>query len=171
MLGLPPSALRDLRAIVERYDLHAEPFCPVPMLQVARDEGWLVRFRSPMGRLYGVGVVDGPDRVMLINEAVSPAWQRYAMAHELAHDLLGHQGWFTCADSELSRRVLVREEVDANKGAAYLLVPAAALGLDTIADATEMCGVPSDVVELRRACALGVRERVWSVLGACVGIM
>jgi hypothetical protein len=165
MLGLPASGLRELRALIERRGLHAEPFAPVAARQLARDEGWHLRFAASMGALYGVGVVDGTTRLMVLNEAVSLEWQRFAIAHELAHYVLGHAGGvFTCLESELVRAERTREEIEANIGAAYLLIPDRALGLAEVADVAGLCGVPFDLVELRRACAIGVRDRPWSVL-------
>jgi hypothetical protein len=147
MLGLGGSGLRDLRALIDRRGLHVEPFTAVAARQLARDAGWHVRFASSMGVLYAIGVVDGNTRLIVVNEAISPEWQRFAIAHELAHYTLGHAGRvFTCLDSELVRRSLHRAEVEANIGAALILIPDAALALGDTSEVAALCGVPPDLV-------------------------
>lgn len=80
-----------VRGVVERYSLHAEPLTlPISPRQIARDEGWEMRFAEGMGGVYGVAAVYHGMKVMTINADISPGIQRGVIAHELGHVLCRH---------------------------------------------------------------------------------
>lgn len=149
-MGLSDAAERAIAQLIERRGIHANlSLClPVPIRQVARDEGWDIYFHEGMSNLYGVGVVNGPVRLMYINADVSTSWQRHAIAHEMGHFInddpgtihLCHQ-WPWLANKTERRASIV---------AGRILIPDAALTeFATIDEIAAACNVPSDLVELR----------------------
>lgn len=147
---------RNVQALIDRYGLHDWPG-EVPIRQVARDEGWLVQFGEITPAL-GYAVVLGTVRVMVINEAVSRAYQRFAIAHELGHVLAGDPGRLQLCQPEVGAFgawLLSAAERRANQIAALLLVPPAALGWDaTTREIAAQLVVPEELVTLRQQLAL-----------------
>lgn len=149
-MGLSDAAERAIAQLIERRELHTNlALClPVPIRQVARDEGWDIYFYEGMTNLYGVGVVNGPVRLMYINADVTPSWQRHAIAHEMGHFINDDPGSIHLCHQWpwLNNKTERRASIVAGK----LLIPDAALremgSIDEIATA---CNVPVDLVELR----------------------
>jgi Zn-dependent peptidase ImmA (M78 family) len=91
MIRLDDGSLRRTRALIERYGIHREDaMLPVPILQIARNEGWRVDYRGQMGGMIAMGIVVGPVKLMLVNENLTEAVQRVGIAHEMAHILCQH---------------------------------------------------------------------------------
>lgn len=140
-----------VRELIARYDLH-RGMLPVPVRQVARDEGWIVQY-GEIAPAYGYAVTQGMVRVMVINEAVSPAYQRFAIAHEMAHLLAddpGHVHLCQPNTSGFERWLRSRDEHRASLLAANLLIPTDAIQPDIpVEEIAATCGAPVELVRLR----------------------
>lgn len=139
-----------IQEMVERLDLHS-PYSnplPVPIEQIARDEGWAVRYLHNLFPLYGFAAVRGNKRLMGINADVARPYQRLAIAHELGHFLNGDLfELHLCNEWDwLYNRV----ERSASLIAARLLIPDLSLErIETVADLASICDVPDELVQLR----------------------
>jgi hypothetical protein len=129
MIRLDDGALRRTRALIERYGLHREDATlPVPILQVARNEGWRVDYRGHMGGAIAMAFVVGPVKLMFVNEQLTEEVQRVGIAHEMAHVLCQHG---LSADTKMTigheaeafGHVSDRQEQEAILVGAMLLVP------------------------------------------------
>lgn len=138
----------DVRALIDRHRLHES--APVMIRQVANDEGWLVTFR-PLDSLNGFAVVSGRQRAMVINSALPWAYQRMAIAHEMAHVLCNHGGDIYASrihEGTFADWLWDKCEREATIAAARILIPLDRLAVG--ADAEEVaasCGVPVELVE------------------------
>ncbi len=153
VVRLSPRAERAIAELIARYDLHAEGGLPVPIRQVARDEGWVVRYSEEMRQLYGVAVVLGDVRVIAVNARVAEPYQRLAIAHELGHALNGDPGQLQlCAatgSGPLRGWLWSREEQRASLAAARLLIPDWVARAGATADEiAAQCVVPTELVDL-----------------------
>lgn len=146
MFRLSRSDAARVRALIDAYDLHGGPL-PVPVRWLAACEGWLIHYRSRITPLYGYAIVLGGVRLMVINEDVAEPTQRVTIAHELAHDLLGHTQVVDLfgprfASYGLSDMIDRRQERDADIAAACLLIPPrAAEGCEHVGELASRCGV------------------------------
>ena len=135
--------------LIRRHRLH-DGGVPVMVRQVANDEGWQVAFR-PLESLHGFAVVKGATKVMVINSQLPTEYQRMAVAHEMAHDILGHAGPLFTAQihrGDFHDWMWDRCEREATVAAARILIPLDRLAVG--ADAEEVaasCGVPVELVE------------------------
>lgn len=141
--------LRDrVKETIALYDVHAT--LPVPIRQLARDAGWDVRFRERMGHILAWATHEDNLPVMGINASISTIYQRYAMGHEIGHELAGH---LSSGDTRTLTSILRPHDIDeavADASAALLLVPAYALDdFDTVHAVARACEVPRRLVELR----------------------
>lgn len=140
-----------VREMIARYGLH-DGLLPVPIRQVARDEGWVVQF-AEIPRAYGYAVVVGTVRVMVINAMVTPVYQRFAIAHEIGHVLNRDDGRVHLCASDMSQFEMwlrSREERAASLTAATLLIPMHAIEWgDTPECIAARCGVPVELARLR----------------------
>lgn len=142
-----------VRALIARYDLHGESASlPVPIRQVARSDGWIVRYAEGLWPLYGAAVIHGLTRVMLINADVEPPFQCYAIAHEIGHALAGHAGRLQlCAgvSQRFGKWITTAQEREADRIAARLLIPptVAYSGADA-AEVAALCWVPAWLVDV-----------------------
>ena len=145
---------RSVRALIERYDLHrAATSVPVPIRQIARDEGWTVTYASGMAPLYGYAIVIGACLFMRINSTVTPAYQRMAIAHEMGHVLNGDiDRIHLCTALPLAAWIDGKQELRATLAAARILIPDWVLvEMGSIAEIAYRCEVPTELVELRVA--------------------
>lgn len=153
MARLAKCGERAISELIARYELHAEMAVPVPIRQVARDEGWIIRFSERMGRLYGVAVVIEDVRVMQINARVSDTYQRLAIAHEMGHVLNGDASaihFCSPTGGSFAGWLRNRQERQASIAAARILIPDWALGdAETIQEIASLCEVPDELVKLR----------------------
>lgn len=126
---LSPLAIRRTVALIGRYGLHRDDaLLPVPIRQIARDEGWQVEYRGRMGSAIAMAFVVGPVRLMYVNENLTTQTQRVGIAHEMAHVLAGHKvsadAWMTTGHEEQGwTKADEEQEREAKLLAAVLLVP------------------------------------------------
>ena len=151
---LQVGGLRAVHDLIERYDLHR--FAQVPIQRVARWEGWHIQYQSGMAPAYGLAVVHGGVRLMVINEDVTDAIQRATMAHEIAHVLLGHTlgldlyGPRNQMASLLLEQIEVRQEREADMAAAVIMIPEHLLfECETVDEIMCRCHVPRRLAEVR----------------------
>lgn len=147
---LNPASERALIRLVERWDLHSPSiYClPVPIAQVARNEGWTLRYVDGLYPLYGFAAVRPSGRLMGINAEVSRPYQRMAIGHEIGHVLNGDQARLhLCSEWEW---LYGRQERAATMIAARILIPDIALREGrSISEIAALCDVPTELVELR----------------------
>lgn len=142
---------QSVRALIARYDLHHRPTAvPVPIRQVARDEGWTIAYANRMAPLYGYAIVAGGRLFMRINSAVTDAYQRMAIAHEMGHVLNGDiDRIHLCAASPFESWIDRRQEQRASLVAARILIPSWMLrDVGSVAEIATRCEVPMELVEL-----------------------
>jgi hypothetical protein len=129
MLRLSEDVYNRVVTLIERYDLHADcAMLPVPIKQVAREEGWTIQYHPKMGQASAMAFVVGPVRLMYVNANLAFCVQQQAIAHEVGHVLAGHGlslDTFMTMDhkDEGLRNVQERQELEANIIAAMLLIP------------------------------------------------
>lgn len=149
-MALGIASERAIQRLVERWELHGNiAYClPIPIAQVARNEGWTVRYIEGLFPLYGFAAIRGNRRLMGINADVGRPYQRMAIAHELGHVLNGDvDSVHLCSDWEW---LYNRQERGASEVAARILIPDAALSVfDSIDTLAAACDVPPMLVELR----------------------
>ncbi len=151
---LPRPTRERVRETIALYDVHAT--LPVPIRQLARDTGWDVRFRERMSPVLAWATRESGQPVMGVNASISTIYQRYAMGHEIGHELAGHlrTGGTWTLSSCLTRRDRDPHEAVADAIAALLLVPAYALDdWETTGAIARACEVPRRLVDLRRQLA------------------
>lgn len=143
---------RAVSELVARYDLHTEMALPIPIRQVTRDEGWIVRFSEQMAQLYGIAIIIDDVQVMQINARITSSYQRMAMAHEIGHVLNGDEGQIhLCAATGRGFRdwLWSRQERQASLAAARILIPHwVRAEIETIDEIAVVCEVPRELVEL-----------------------
>jgi len=157
MSRLPAAGEHAIRDLISRYNLHTSRLAlPVPIRLIARAEGWRVWYREGLWPLYAFAVVDGPIRLMVVNACLSDEYQRWAIAHEMAHALNGDGSLhphLCAANGPLAPWTTRRMEQQADQFAARLLIPDWIIdetGGD-IAEIAAACEVPPRLVELRLA--------------------
>ena len=156
------AVLRRACALVARHGLHDEPFnLPVPIRQVAKDEGWHLRFASDMHPIIAFAVMYGGVKLMTVSESATARVQRHGIAHEIAHDLCQHEAPMSLYLPRSQRKmwpkwVIEKQEEEANLVASLLLIPQAVI--DSPFDDEWVactCGVPMLTVKLRRTIEWG----------------
>lgn len=143
---------RAVRALIERYDLHrTATSVPVPILQIARNEGWTIAYAERMAPLYGYAIVTGGRLFMRINSAVTSRYQRMAVAHEMAHVLNGDiDHLHLCASTPFETWINRKQEYRAQLAAARILIPRWVMReAGSIGEISSRCEVPTELVELR----------------------
>lgn len=149
-MALSVDSERAIQRLVERWELHGNSlyYLPVPIAQVARNEGWTVRYVENLYPLYGFAAVRGHKRLMGINADVARPYQRMAIGHELGHVLNGDASTLhLCSEWEWQYN---RAERSASLVAGRIMVPdivlSEAASVDEIA---ALCDVPAELVHLR----------------------
>ena len=145
---------RSAKSLIERYDLHHRPSAlPIPIRQVAKDEGWTIAYASRLAPLYGYAIVAGGRLFMRINSAVTDSYQRMAIAHEMGHVLNGDiDRIHLCTASPFESWIDRRQELRASLVAAQILIPAWVIrDVGSIHEIATRCEVPVELVELRAA--------------------
>lgn len=151
-----------------RHGLNVPGMWPVDMLALARMEGFEVWQRGESLQPAGIVAVYVPDHhdaerpnVILINECLPAAMQRYGIAHELGHFFLRHipavvdrgRLW-SCHDPRRRDSMFTdynaqQQELEAAAFAACLIIPAMSMHYDTVEELAWACRVPVTVAELR----------------------
>lgn len=153
MARLSQRGERAVTELIDRYELHARFAGPVPIRQVARDEGWILRWSDQLHRIFGLAIVVDDVRVMTINSRVAEPFQRMAIAHEMGHLLNGDEGdVHLCAmtGAGFTDWLRGRQERQATLAAARLLVPDWVLNDGgTLGEIAVRCRVPVELVQLR----------------------
>ena len=116
---------------------------PVPVERVAKNLGARLVFQPFEGNISGMLYRDGAQIVIGVNSAHAEVRQRFTIAHEIAHLKL-HRGRPMILDhivrvdfrDDRSSRATDREEIQANKFAADLLMPASWLGGEIVRRST-----------------------------------
>lgn len=138
---------------------------PVKMGELCRSLGIRVITHSGEIESYGdgkAGIVDGKP-IIFVNTETSPERQRFTVAHEVGHILLGHVGEYKLVNREPSSEDNPIEQA-ANVFASRLLAPACVLwGLDihTAEDIAALCKISKTAAQFRarRMAVLYERER------------
>ncbi len=141
-------AERRITRTIELHNIHIQGMLPVPIRQIARNEGWTVFYREGVFPLYGFAIVREPHKIMGINADISLQWQRATIAHEMGHYIAGHRHGLNM----LTERpwTWTKEEREASEIGARLLVPEWSLQeYQTIAELAAACDVPGRIVENR----------------------
>lgn len=153
MNRLSQAGQHGIAELLARADLHRPGVLPVSIRQLARDEGWRVFYTERLWPLYGFAVVKGMTRLMWVNADVAPAYQRFAIAHEMGHVLLeAGDALHLCSPAQtgFSRWVRQRAERQASIVAAHLLIPAwVPDDVESRAAIAHACEVPEELVALR----------------------
>ncbi len=122
-----PKIERLAAELIEKHNITA---APVPIEDIAIDEGALIARNHYSGYESGFALRDGERWIIGVNTATSPRRQRFTIAHELGHLLL-HKGKPLITDYSMlinnrddkSSLGTDREEVEANGFAAAILMP------------------------------------------------
>ena len=159
---LDEGAILRTNGLIERYGIHdGGALLPVPIRQVARDDGWVVCFRERMGQAIAMCAVGGGCRVMYVNACLTERVQRFGIAHEMGHVLAGHLiGLDIVSRNQKLASVTARQEREASLIGGMLLIPPwlrdAPLSDEEVA---AICCVPKRLVSDTRA-ALASRKLV-----------
>lgn len=157
-------ARRRLRRTVSAHALHTS--IPVPVRQLVTDLGWLLQFRERIYPLCGFAVKDGPAKVMVLNASNHPWYQRYVMAHEIAHENNGDLSSIDLIRSDQSH-IHIKQERAADIVAAHILIPDFALyEYETYAEVAAACQVPVDLVRLRLSARIDFGDPHASLISA-----
>jgi Zn-dependent peptidase ImmA (M78 family) len=164
MIYLDETVARRVGTLIERYGLHdADAILPVPIKQVAKEEGWRVEYHSRMGKAIAMAFLVGGVKLMYVNANLAWATQRVGIAHEMGHEMAGHAvGLDTFMGAgrrhEGLRNVAVQQEKEANLIAGLLLIPAEFRDghlLDS--EVATRCTVTNGLVQLTREAVAPVR--------------
>lgn len=160
---LLPSCHQLVRDLIDRHGITR--YTKVPIELIAEREGWEVRYESFNAALFGYAVVGFGMKIMVINADFAEGARRTAIAHEMMHQLFGHQlgvdAFMSKGAPQMARlltdKLRSQQEQEANVGAAMLLVqPAVVDEYDGDIEAiAARCGVPYKVAELRVNAMIG----------------
>lgn len=112
-------------------DEHGPTQLPVEPMKIAESLGVAVVYRPMNPEVSGMLLREGPRSIIGVNEAHAKVRQRFTVAHELGHLHL-HPGRQVILDAavrvnlrdQVSSLATDREEIEANRFAAALLMPA-----------------------------------------------
>lgn len=150
---LPRVGRAAIRELIARYHLHSRLALPVPIRQVAEDEGWRLVYREGLAPLYAFAVVHRSARLIYINADVDRTYQRAAIAHEIGHSLNGDLGILQLCAASRSQAAWTtsRQERQADLAAAHILIPPWTLReFGSLHEIAAACEVPVELVELYR---------------------
>lgn len=125
---MPPRKIETIvRGLLEQYKI-SQP--PVPVEALARSLGAPVRYSPFEGDISGMVFRDADRIVIGVNSLHHPNRQRFTIAHEIGHMLL-HKGVEVHVDrtfrinlrDDISSQAVDRDEIEANRFAAELLMP------------------------------------------------
>ncbi|MGN1149378.1 MAG: ImmA/IrrE family metallo-endopeptidase [Sutterella sp.] len=121
---------------------------PIDPTQIAERCGLHVRPEPSLQEIGLSGYLDGPNCEILVNPREPEPRRRFTIAHELGHYILGHGS----ANRGNSRSNCAQIEINANKFAAELLMPASVLRRYASLPSMELCekfGVSAMALEYR----------------------
>ncbi len=129
---------------------HTEPGGRLALGQLLIREGWRYR-RQPLDGIRGAAVLDGPVKLLLIEERVPLVERRVTAAWLYAQSLLGRQGWVVMSELDLTWGP---SHVPPGRGpaelAARLLIPDAVLATtDSLATLRRVCAVTPALLSVR----------------------
>lgn len=146
-----------MQLLIDRYGMHDDhAILPVPIKQVAKEEGWVVCYRGGMGKAIAFGIMVEGVKLIYVNENLTEKTQRLGIAHEMGHDLAGHS---VGMDTFMGKRwhqfglqnVGQIQEEQASLVAAMLLIPEWLLDAPMANDeVAHLCKVPVGAVDLYR---------------------
>ena len=102
---------------------------PIPVTDIAESLGASVRYSPFEGELAGMLIRDDGQKVIGVNSLHHPNRQRFTIAHEIGHLILHKGEAYIDRSFRINRRDAVssqasdREEIEANRFAAELLMP------------------------------------------------
>lgn len=144
-----PATEARLAAFICRYDVHAPRVLPVPIWQVALEDGWHVTYRDTFDTVHGVAILFGDAKLLCVNATIARPFQRQAIAHELGHVLAGHTSPLHLCTNTFVHHLAHRQEREADLVAARLLIPPWALDhYTTIAELAAACDIPYELAAL-----------------------
>jgi hypothetical protein len=163
--GLSAKHLDVLDETIDKYELHACSVVPTVSIDTALGDITLCYAPLPRGvyamaaRWYrGRDLFEDISLNSKLHELTESAWRRYAVAHELAHMLLNHQGdffylWRAAGGLDPFQSFIERsQERQSDQAAAYLLIPKEHI-LDCRRDehwrVAAGCDVPEHLVPVR----------------------
>jgi Zn-dependent peptidase ImmA (M78 family) len=126
---------RRVSKILRDHEIHRPP---VPVEKIAEGYGIEVRYEPAEDELSGALIRKHNEVVIGVNASHHPNRQRFTIAHEIAHFLL-HDGVDVHVDQDFrinlrdrrSSEAVSREEIEANRFAAELLMPTEFIEQDT----------------------------------------
>lgn len=126
---------------------------PIKITKLCSELGIQVKLYSPKDRNDGMSLILDGHPVIFVAKNVAPARQRFTIAHELGHILLGHVGQYALVNREPALGDNPIEQA-ANVFASRLLAPACVLwgcGAKTPDDIMELCSISRQAAEFRAA--------------------
>lgn len=117
---------RIVKGILQKHNIVAPP---IPIELIAKKEGVLLKYSVFEDNISGLLYRKNNKDVIGVNEDHSPNRQRFTIAHEFGHYILNHQGnlfvdkHHKLYRNEISKEGTSREERQANKFAAEILMP------------------------------------------------
>ncbi len=124
---------------------------PVPIVKICRELGIKVKYFNLSEETDGVSLFIEGVPYILIDRKVSPERQRFTIAHELGHILLGHVGKYNLVNREITPSDNPIEQA-ANVFASRLLAPACVLwgcGVTKAQQIAKMCHISKTASEYR----------------------
>ena len=124
---------------------------PIKIIKLCHDLGITVYYYTPDDDSDGkCVVVDGVPRI-LVSRLASPERQRFTVAHELGHIILGHVGKYALVNREPTAKDNPIEQA-ANVFASRLLAPACVLwgcGVQNAEEIASLCNISKTAAEYR----------------------
>lgn len=96
---------------------------PVLIWHVALAQGWHLRYAEGMGTIHAISVVYRGMKVIQVNADLPVPYQRFAIAHELAHVLCDHVSLVQLCNGSAVDWLDRRQERQADLVVAHLLIP------------------------------------------------
>lgn len=124
---------------------------PVSITGICKNMGIKVKYYVPKDDNSGLSVIIGGQPVIFVNKNDSVERQRFTVAHELGHIILGHVGKYRLVNREPSGSDNPIEQA-ANVFASRLLAPACVLwgcGVKTAGDISYLCRISMPAAEYR----------------------
>lgn len=119
------------REVIDKYYNEGKAVLPIDVIGIANAHGikvYRANFNSKINDdIFGFIEKDGDTVAIYVNAQNSPTRRRFTIAHELGHFFLHHEGNEELEYLDLRSTKSTKEEVEANKFAAELLIPEAEL--------------------------------------------
>ena len=125
---------------------------PINLVELCRSMGIAVKLYNPLDSNSGMTIMINSVPVILVTANESRERQRFTVAHELGHILLGHVGKYKLVNREPSPNDNPIEQA-ANVFASRLLAPACVLWgckVKSVDEIMRMCGISRAAAEFRQ---------------------